>query len=76
MTHEHAPTTHGRLTEGQKTRIEFAHRDLDHARSEDLSRLDAAGLVLLVERLRGRLGDMLDLLAEQEGSTPDHFNHP
>jgi hypothetical protein len=66
----------GRLTEGQQTRIEFARRDLDHARSEDLSRLDAAGLVLLVERLRGRLADMLDLITEQEELTPERFNHP
>ncbi|MFF7947040.1 hypothetical protein [Streptomyces griseorubiginosus] len=76
MTHEHAPTTPGRLTEGQKTRIEFARHDLDHARSEDLSKLDAAGLILLVERLRGRLGDMLDLIAERDETAPDRHSHP
>ncbi|WP_020116844.1 hypothetical protein [Streptomyces canus] len=63
MTHEHAPT-HGHLTEGQKTRIEFARRDLEDARAQDLGRLDAAGLILLVERMRGRLGDILDLVNE------------
>lgn len=64
MTHEHTPTTPGRLTEGQKTRIEFARRDWEEARAEDLGRLDAASLILLVERLRSRLGDTLDVMDE------------
>jgi hypothetical protein len=64
MTHEYAPTTHGRLTEGQKTRIEFARHDLEDARSADLAELDAAGLILLVERMRGRLADVLDVIDE------------
>jgi hypothetical protein len=48
----------------QRSRIDFARRDLDYARSEDLAQLPTAGLILLVERLRGRLGDMLDLIDE------------
>lgn len=48
----------------QATRIEFARRDWEYARSEDLAQLEAAGLILLVERLRNRLGDMLDLVEE------------
>jgi hypothetical protein len=64
MTHEPAPATRGRLTEGQKTRIEFARRDLEEARAEDLGRLDAARLILLVTRMSGRLGDILDLVDE------------
>lgn len=75
MTHKHAPTA-GRLTEGQKTRIEFARHALDAARAEDLSRLDAAGLILLVERLRGRLGDILDLITEDDEPAPDNYDHP
>ncbi|MGW3135877.1 hypothetical protein [Streptomyces sp. NPDC001139] len=51
-------------TPSQATRIEFATRDLECARSEDLAQLDAAGLILIVERLRNRLGDMLDLINE------------
>jgi len=58
---DHPP---GPLTPTQATRIDFARRDLDYARSEDLAQLDAAGLILLVERLRGRLGDVLDVIGE------------
>ena len=58
---DHKP---GPLTPTQATRIEFARRTLDYARSEDLAQLDSAGLILLVERLRGRLGDMVDLVDE------------
>ncbi|MEU0207327.1 hypothetical protein [Streptomyces canus] len=64
MTHEHAPCTHGRLTEGQKTRLEFARRDWEEARAEDLGQMDSASLILLVERMRGRLEDILDLVTE------------
>ena len=52
------------LTSLQASRVDFAHRDLEYARAEDLAQLDPAGLILLVERLRGRLGDMLDLIDE------------
>jgi hypothetical protein len=54
----------GALTETQRSRIHFARRDLETARVADLAQLDAASLILLVERLRGRLGDMLDLADE------------
>jgi hypothetical protein len=56
------------LTDHQRTRVEYARQDLDRARAEDLARLDAASLILLVERLRGRLGDVLDLIDEAERS--------
>ncbi|MGA5603984.1 hypothetical protein ACPCUF_23610 [Streptomyces griseoincarnatus] len=56
------------LTDLQRSRIEYARQDLDRARAEDLARLDAASLILLVERLRGRLGDVLDLIHEAEHS--------
>lgn len=42
----------------------LARRDLDYARSEDLAQLPAAGLILLIERLRGRLDDTLTLVDE------------
>jgi len=59
------------LTHLQRDRIDFAHRDYEAARAEDLARLPRAHLILLVERLRGRLGDTLDLMAEViEGSSP------
>jgi hypothetical protein len=69
--YENAHTTQGHLTEGQKTRIEFARHDLEHARSEDLAQMDAAGLILLVERMRGRLGDILDIVDELSSLSPD-----
>lgn len=52
------------LTNSQKTRIEFARKDLERARSEDLAGLDAAGLIILVERMRQRLRDVLDVVDE------------
>jgi hypothetical protein len=64
MNDEYARTAPGRLTNSQTTRVDYARRDLEYARSEDLAQLPAASLILLVERLRGRLGDMLDLIGE------------
>lgn len=64
MTDEQTRPNPGSLTSIQKTRIDFARRDFEYARSEDLAQLDAAGLILLIEKLRGRLGDMLDLVDE------------
>lgn len=58
----HQPPTLGPLTDSQRSRICFARHD--PARSEDVAQLDSAGLILLVERLRGRLDDMLHLLDE------------
>lgn len=52
------------LTDSQKTRVEFARQDWEDARSTDLAGLNAASLILVVERLRRRLGDVLDLLDE------------
>lgn len=67
MTDEPARPNPGPLTalsDLQRSRIDFARRDLEYARSEDLAQLDAASLILMVERLRGRLGDVLDLVDE------------
>jgi hypothetical protein len=65
MTNEQARTNPGRtLTDSQATRLDFARRDLDNARAADLAQLDAAGLILMVERLRNRLGDTIDLITE------------
>lgn len=59
----HAPGQ-TRLTDLQRTRVDFARRDLESARAEDLAQLDAAGLILVVERLRGRLADVLEVVGE------------
>ena len=58
------PTKPGPLTDTQHTRIEFAHTDLDTARAADLAQLPRAELILLIERLRARLGDTLTLINE------------
>lgn len=63
MTDEQPPAP-GPLTASQFTRVDFARRDLEYARSEDLAQLEAAGLILLVEKLRGRLSDVLDVIDE------------
>ncbi|MFE2353492.1 hypothetical protein [Streptomyces parvulus] len=62
MSEQSHPT--GALTELQRARVDYARRDLESFRAEDLTQLDAAGLIIMVERLRGRLGDVLDLVDE------------
>ncbi|MFI1562221.1 hypothetical protein ACH4ZX_04005 [Streptomyces sp. NPDC020490] len=64
MTHEHSSALTDRLTDIQRTRVTFAHRDLDFARTAELTNLDQAALILLVERLRGRLDDALQVIDE------------
>lgn len=65
MTEEQArPNTGHALTDLQRDRLSFARHDYEAARAEDLARLPRAHLILLVERMRGRLGDMLDLVDE------------
>jgi hypothetical protein len=67
MTDEQSRETPGALTDVQRARIDFARRDLDYARSEDLAQLPTAGLILLIERLRTRLDDTLQLIDEVTG---------
>jgi hypothetical protein len=62
MTHEQGRTPMEPLTEEQRTRLDFARRDLESARAEDLARLPADGLILLVENLRHRLDDTLRVI--------------
>ncbi|MFK0018174.1 hypothetical protein [Streptomyces sp. NPDC090798] len=52
------------LTEEQKARIDYARRDLATARATDLGVIPAAGLILVIERLRLRLDDALQLIDE------------
>lgn len=68
MNHEQARATPGRLTTSQQARVDFARRDLAKARAADLDDLDEAGLILLVERLRGRLHDALQVIDEVSGA--------
>lgn len=59
---EHRPTE--ALTDLQRARIDYANRDLEHARAEDLAQLDPAGLILIITRLVTRLDDTLQLVDE------------
>lgn len=56
-----------RLDDSQRTRLEFAHRDLDEIRTADLAALDDAALILYVERLRASLDDVLRIIDEAAG---------
>ncbi|WP_405615248.1 hypothetical protein [Streptomyces sp. NBC_01508] len=51
-----------RLTDAQSIAVEFAREDLNAARAANLAELSDASLILMVERLRGRLDDMLRLI--------------
>ncbi|MFE9296295.1 hypothetical protein [Streptomyces niveus] len=51
-----------RLTDMQSLAVEFAREDLNAARAANLAELSDASLILMVERLRGRLDDMLRLI--------------
>lgn len=63
--HDQPPTPgHPPLTDLQAARLDYARRDWESARAEDLGQLEAASMILIIERLRGRLGDMLDLVTE------------
>lgn len=80
--HEDPPPSVARLTDIQKARVDYARRDLETFRAEDLARLEPASLILIVERLRTRLYDVLGLIAEvcdttpPSGPSPNKNNHP
>lgn len=59
---EHGPR--GRLTEEQRTRVQFAQEVLNRARSTDLVAASAADLVTMVEQLRGALHDTMRVVNE------------
>lgn len=61
---------HDGLTDMQRSRIDFARRDLDAARSEDFAQLPHAGLIIQITRLTGRLDDLLQVVDEISGPTP------
>ena len=55
------------LAPTQQTVIDYARRDLEQARAADLASIDEARLILLVERLRGRLDEVLQVIEEATG---------
>lgn len=60
------PRDHARpqLDARQRARVSFARRDLNEARAADLADMSPAALILMIERLRGGLDDMLRLIDE------------
>lgn len=52
------------LTDSQSARLDYARQDLESARSEDLAQLQEDGLILMVEKLRRRLDDVLRVADE------------
>ncbi|KND45413.1 hypothetical protein [Streptomyces stelliscabiei] len=68
MTEQPDPTQGSPLTPTQAMIIDFARND--SARTEELARLPPANLILIIERLRGRLDDMLHLVDEITQASP------
>lgn len=64
------PTQGSPLTASQATRRDFARQGLDEARNARLANLEPHRLILLVERLTGELDDILHLVDEITGATP------
>jgi len=68
MTDEQPRTATGAaLTNLQRDRLDFARRDLDDARTVNLTQMSPAALILLVEKLRRRLDDTLRVVDEIAG---------
>ncbi|MFI6251536.1 hypothetical protein [Streptomyces sp. NPDC051016] len=70
MTDEPSRPHPGPLTDLQRDRMRFARYDLATARAENLGQHDIADLIFIIERLRSRLHDMIDLV--EELSPPAH----
>lgn len=70
MTDEQSHPTTGPLTDAQRTRLDLARRDLDAARAANLTQMPAASVLLLVEKLRGRLDDTLRVVDEITAAPP------
>jgi hypothetical protein len=70
MTEQPDPNQGRALAAPQETRRAFARHTLDEARSAELATLEPHRLILLIERLRGGLDDMLRLVDEITEPTP------
>ncbi|MFF7881088.1 hypothetical protein ACH40F_07575 [Streptomyces sp. NPDC020794] len=62
--HEDPPPPATPLTDIQKAKVDYARRDLETFRAEDLAQLEPASLIIIIERLRARLYEMLELIDE------------
>ncbi|MEV7389647.1 hypothetical protein [Streptomyces sp. NPDC091215] len=72
MTAEQPQPARGPLTDLQHDRITYARHDLNDVRAENLGNHDAAGLIFIIERLRSRLHDMIDLAEELSAHDRTH----
>lgn len=71
MTNEQPRTATGAaLTDLQRDRIAYARRDLDDARTADLTQMPAPAVILLLEKLRRRLDDTLRVVDEITAASP------
>jgi hypothetical protein len=70
MTEQPDPAQGRPLTPTQASRVDFARQGLEEARGAELATLEGHRLILLIERLRGSLDDMLHLVDEIAGPTP------
>ncbi|MFF0140492.1 hypothetical protein ACFYRN_29010 [Streptomyces sp. NPDC005227] len=70
--HEPEPPTPGRpqLSDWQLSRLDYARRDLESIRSQDLEEVPPSGLVLMVATLTRRLEDSLAIHTEVCGPLP------
>lgn len=74
--HEQSPTATPRLTNVQRAQIDYARRDLEAFRAEDLTQLQAAALIIMVERLRTRLHGILALVDDITTPLTEQGTHP
>jgi hypothetical protein len=61
---EQPPTRGASLTPEQLTRVDFARRDLESYKTTNVAQLEPAALILIIERLRNRLDDVLHVIDE------------
>lgn len=61
---EQPPTPGAHLTAEQFTRVAFARRDLESSTTTNLAQMEPAALILMIERLRNRLDDVLHVIDE------------
>lgn len=70
MTEQPNPAPGRPLTPAQASRTDFARQGLEEARAAELATLEGHRLILIIERLKDNLDDMLHLVDEITGPTP------
>lgn len=65
---EQPPDPGASLTSEQLTRVDLARRDLENSKTANVAQMEPAALVLIIERLRNRLDDVLHVIDETHSS--------